>query len=280
MKEIDTVCHYYGTPDTGLWEGTWESVKAAKGWMRQSDGLRYAMLVFVIDGCIFAREGNHRYRIRDGRLFFVPPLRSFSLSAREGSHIVVCRFRPEEIILLKHPRLSELMRQRDQSTAHCPSLPFNEILVNFLCLMNSYKNAGNATPELFDLKKRELFYLLYNTYGIDELIKLFDPIIGAWMDFKIVVLANYQSVSNLNELAALTNCSRVLFNQRFRKAFGDSPGRWYVARKAEHILEDIKKGSLIPKELVVKYNFSSQPHFSAFCKKRFGKTIKELYRVK
>ena len=276
MRETCAISHYYGTPDTELWEGAWESIKAVKGWVRQSEGLRYAMLVFVIEGCVMATCGGYHRRLRSGRMCLVPPRRAYSLLARERSHVVVCHFRPEEIAL-QHPRLNELMSQGGQPPAYYPSLPFNEILIRFLCLLNNYKDVGNATPELFNLKKRELFYLLYNTYSLEELEKLLGPVMGTGMNFRVVVLANYMKVHSMDELAELTNCSRAVFHHRFREVFGDSPAKWCAKRKAEHIREDTRIGLLTPQELVAKYNLSSIQHLSLFCIRHLGMGIKELY---
>ena len=121
-----------------------------------------------------------------------------------------------------------------------------------------------------------LFLALKNSYSKKELAAFFSPILGKNIDFKEFVYANYNSVKNLQEFADLAKCSLSVFCREFKKNFGESVYQWILKRKSQYVLQDILSSSIPFQELADKYQFSSQAHFTKFCKQRYNLTPKDL----
>ncbi|MDD4820915.1 MAG: helix-turn-helix transcriptional regulator [Flavobacteriales bacterium] len=113
-------------------------------------------------------------------------------------------------------------------------------------------------------------------YSKEDLALLFYPLLSKNTDFKSFVMSNFRSVTSVAEFAKKYNCSISTFNRRFKIFFGENAFAWINRHRVEHIKEDLENTSTPFATLAHRYGFSSQAYFSAFCKKQFSLTPKQI----
>ncbi len=152
-------------------------------------------------------------------------------------------------------------------------LPIKYSLMRFL---EFFRMSDLNKPELNSWCHDGLFLLLKNSYSKKDLADLFFSVLGKNMNFKEFVYANYNSVRNLQEFAGLAKCSLSAFCREFKENFGESAYQWILKRKSKYVLQDIISTTIPFQELADKYKFSSQAHFTKFCKQWYNMTPKDL----
>ncbi len=125
-------------------------------------------------------------------------------------------------------------------------------------------------------KQNGLFLIMKDSYSVQELSAFFSEIKNQDMEFKEFVYSNYRNVRSVMEFADLAKCSLSVFCREFKKHFGESAYQWMLKRKSQYVLQDILQTSIPFQELADKYQFSSQAHFTKFCKQRYNLTPKDL----
>lgn len=125
-------------------------------------------------------------------------------------------------------------------------------------------------------KQNGLFLIMKDSYSVQELSTFFSEIKNQDIEFKEFVFSNYRNVRSVMEFADLAKCSLSVFCREFKKHFGESAYQWMLKRKSQYVLEDILQTSIPFQELADKYQFSSQAHFTKFCKQRYNLTPKDL----
>lgn len=125
-------------------------------------------------------------------------------------------------------------------------------------------------------KLNGLFLIMKDSYSVQELSTFFSEIKNQDIEFKEFVFSNYRKVRSVMEFADLAKCSLSVFCREFKKHFGESAYQWMLKRKSQYVLEDILQTSIPFQELADKYQFSSQAHFTKFCKQRYNLTPKDL----
>lgn len=89
--------------------------------------------------------------------------------------------------------------------------------------------------------------------------------------FEDKVLANYNSVKTLNELA--TNCGYKCirtFTRHFKKSFKQTPYQWLLERKMEEIHSMVLTSDFTITEIARMYEFKSVSHLVTIFSKRYG----------
>lgn len=89
--------------------------------------------------------------------------------------------------------------------------------------------------------------------------------------FEDKVLANYNSVMTLNELA--TNCGYKCirtFTRHFKNSFKQTPYQWLLERKMEEIYSMVLSSDFTITEIALMYEFKSVSHLITIFSKRFG----------
>lgn len=124
----------------------------------------------------------------------------------------------------------------------------------------------------FELKMKELFFLLraYNTK--EDLADFFSPLLTDDMDFYNFVLNNYQSIKTVKELAFLADYSLTGFEKKFKKVFGMSAHQWMKNQLSSRLYHEISCSRKSFIEISDMFGFSSSAHLSNFCKTVFGAT--------
>lgn len=89
--------------------------------------------------------------------------------------------------------------------------------------------------------------------------------------FEDLVLKNYMSARNVNELAKKCryDCVRT-FTRHFKKSFGQTPYQWMLDRKMEEIQSLVLNSDMTITEIARMYEFKNVSHLVNAYSKRFG----------
>lgn len=145
-----------------------------------------------------------------------------------------------------------------------------EPMDRFLDLLTFYIEDKILCKHIQELKQTEMFMLIRTFYSKEECAALFYPILSSNMDFKNMVLDNYQKVRTVQELANICCLSLTTFNRKFRLYFKDSPYNWMLKQKAKHIHVRLRNPNIPICDIIEEFGFSSSGHFTTYCKTYFN----------
>lgn len=271
--------------ETSKDDKVWRTVFVSKGNSFSVSNLQNASITYVIKGSLIVSlkvrgESNkkNQYVVSSNELFAMHNEFSYTLSALEQCHLLVCYFYPET--LLSEQKLIEGMSLLTTAKPQDPfmTLTANKILKQYLFLIQNYLKDGIDSFYFLNTKKDELFLILFVYYVREELSRFLYFVVAGNIQFKKFVIDNYLQVKNVREFAALANYSTSGFIKKFKKYFNESPYGWMQKQKARQILIDMVGGAKPLQEIAVEYKFSSYQHFANFCKKEFGSPPTEIIK--
>lgn len=152
----------------------------------------------------------------------------------------------------------------------------NELIGRYMTNLRFVLEQNLLNNLFFEIKIKELLYLLKVTFTKKELTGLWDLYRPEFSNFYGAVVRNCRENDTVAKLAELMHYTVSGFEKRFKKTFGVSPARWLRSRKAKRIYKEVSLGSLNFKEIADRYNFSSTSTFNDFFKSTFGKTPGEV----
>jgi len=155
-------------------------------------------------------------------------------------------------------------------------LPPNQRVTDFANTMKEYIEDGLRCSFFYEIKIRELLYLLRAYYDKYEVSNFFSPIFCNDLNFSNKIYENLDRAKTVKELAHIINYSPSGFDKRFKKVFNMSPYVWLQEQKAKKIYQEINTTKKTFSELSYEFGFSSPAHFCNFCKKYFGNTPGQL----
>lgn len=91
-----------------------------------------------------------------------------------------------------------------------------------------------------------------------------------------MIIENYQKAGSIEELISISNMGRSSFFTKFKTVFGITAKRWIVKQQNLKILDEAMHPGATVKELMAKFMFDSQSHFTQYCKQNFGCTPRQL----
>lgn len=142
--------------------------------------------------------------------------------------------------------------------------------------VDGYINDQTYESSLWDLKHKELIWLLPKYYSKEELQLFFHPMIDERIPFKSLVLAHYRKAEFTDTLAEMCGYGLYTFRRIFKKEFGISPYKWLMMKRAEHIRYRLSLPYIPFCDIIDEFHFSSPAHFSSFCKQFLGDTPSHL----
>ncbi|MCD8042897.1 MAG: helix-turn-helix domain-containing protein, partial [Tannerellaceae bacterium] len=151
-------------------------------------------------------------------------------------------------------------------------LQLKTILCRFLEDMILYLQSNLINEVLYDIKIKELLFILYAYYDKKELCNCFKPILNNDFIFASFVVNNWSKVKNVKELAELSTYCETGFNKKFKKVFGVTPYKWLNEKKSAKILFDITNSGKTFKQIAEEYNFNSSQQFHDYCIRNFKKS--------
>jgi len=166
--------------------------------------------------------------------------------------------------------IDELISYGKDKSNHFEKLPIKKRINDYLVQLDQCLQEGLDSVYFQELKRHELFLLLFFYYSKQSMAKFLHCILFEDIQFRGFIMKNYQRVKNVQDLAVLANYSTSGFIKRFHRCFNESPYKWMQRQKANQILFDIREGTKSLQEIATLYNFSSYQHFATFCKIQFG----------
>lgn len=161
---------------------------------------------------------------------------------------------------------------KKKKTDRCSILQANKIVEKYMDELAQNIKEGINEEEYFDLKLKELLYLLGFTYHRSDLETLFSSAIYSANAFSAFILCNNHIYSSVGEMSRAMNYTISGFEKRFKRAFGVPPAKWMREQKAKRIYQEVYLGKYSFKEIADRYNFSSTSTFNDFYKFNFGET--------
>lgn len=273
---IHTVCYNY-VPDNKL---IWKKFHIEKN--KETEKVLYSLnesfLVFVLKGSVEFRYSDNAelQTLEEGNMLLFPPNSSFIVNNyREETTIISCRFYANRIFCECTP-ISQLSPYVKEYDSIFNPLPVHDNIKHLLVAMDVFLSDNIHCIHFHQLKKKELFYLLNFYYSKEDLARFLFPIIGKDMSFKDLVLQNYHKAQNIKELAEMTGYGYPNFMKKFQQEFHTPPYQWLINNKSKRIMDEIKSRQKTFQEIADEYGFSSQSHFTIFCKRLFGYTPSQL----
>lgn len=240
----------------------------------------YSKIIFLLKGELSCSFGvYHQYIMPERHFLFLPHNCHFTFKANEDSELLVLRltqtvqfcenYQIEDLMQQTKKHLKKLSKNRSESP-HV--LKINERLIVYIRGLQATINAGLRCRCFFEIKTKELFYLLRAFYPKEELAMLFETILSPDSRFSNFVMSNYHKYSTLSEMADDMGMSLSNIEKQFAKVFRTSGYKWMNKRRAEQIYHALCTEDAPLKELAERFDFSSTSSFNDFCKNTLGDT--------
>jgi len=238
----------------------------------------YTVLCFVLAGAInLTSKKVLNMQVKKEEMALIP-LRSPSLiQAKEDSiilkiklkiNISFCDHLPFDLFLEEYGDVKDNL--------DIGILPPNKRITDFAHAVNDFVADGLKCSFFFEIKIRELLYLIRVYYDKKVVSGFFSPIFCNDITFSNKIYENIDKVRTIKELAKIINYSPSGFEKRFKKVFTVSPYVWLQEQKSKKIYHEINCTKKTFSELAYEFGFSSPAHFSNFCKKYFGDSPGQL----
>lgn len=234
-------------------------------------------LIFILSGeVVIVKDGQEKATVRAGELVFIPVSSHYVGEVIQPGEYINLSFFHDSISLCDKYMLGRYLKQEPQAPLFFEALPVREPLDLFLKQMEIYLRAGVNCKHLHDIKERELFIIFRTAYTKTEILRLFHPIMGVELDFKVAVLQHKDHVNSKKELAHLLGMSDSDLQRKFKQEFGEPVYAWLRKNKNQKILARLSYESAVIKDIVYEFGFSSAASFNKYCKSNFGCTPSEL----
>jgi AraC-like DNA-binding protein len=240
-------------------------------------GRDFNCMIFLISGRATLNYGGTTFGLSRQTLCFVPVAADFSIDADCDLTLVVNYFN-KPVDLCEKEALENLSPSVDAGP-HNPLLKSNIAVKRFVASIEFYLDAGARCRHFHEIKHKEMLFLLRYFYTKKELAGLFAPVISANLDFRNLVLKNYQQAESVRQLADACHCSVATFNRAFHRDFGEKPLVWLQKQKLKYIVGKLSDINIPLGDIISEFGFSSPGHFTVFCKKHLNATPTE-YRKK
>jgi len=248
----------------------WERLSLPKDYYFERQLFCDPMIFFIINGSVNLKINDvEEYKVSSHEMFMAQCDNSYEITILEQTQLLTCRV-PIEAWYAEQKWIDRLIPNEENVSDTFLKLPINEVMKNYLVLMDVYLNEKIYSYDFFEMKRQEMFFLLFFYYQKNELVQFLHCILSKDIQFKKFVMANYLNAGNVQALAKLANYSTSGFIKKFQKCFNDSPYKWMQKQKAKLISFEINRGVKSLQEIANEYKFSSYQHFSVFCKAQLG----------
>jgi AraC-like DNA-binding protein len=240
------------------------------------EGLNHNYIGFILEGEQMVDCDEFKQRLfGPGDMVVVPKMAKFAVRAVTKGRMLICAFDVPKNICDKFSVKSywPLCKELDYDFRPMKMVPQ---LVSFVDTLVYFLQQGVNCEHFHEMKQQEMFLLFRWFYTKEQIAELFYPMIGCSLDFKALIIENYNKVAHVDELARLSHMSRSSFDEAFKKEFGVSAGKWLLQRKAQNVLYHMSEPGVTLSDIMVRFDFSSPSHLTRFCKQHFGRTPREI----
>lgn len=254
----------------------WESLILPKGYCLESQLFQGPVVFFIITGGVKI-EINHveEHTVFSQEMFMAQNDIFYGITMMEQTHILIC-YVPVETWFIEQKWIDELVAEGADVSEEFFKLPIKRVIARYLSLLNLYLKEGIYSSYFFEIKRQELFFLLFFCYRKHDLVRFLQCILSRDMQFKKFVMDNFSNARNVRELAKYANYSTSGFIKKFQRCFNESPYKWMQKQRAKQISVEINRGIKSLQEIADEYKFSSYQHFSVFCKAQLGLSPTEI----
>lgn len=235
-------------------------------------------LIFILEGeMLITKDRGESRSVSGGEFMFMPFHSDYEIQIRRSGRCIYMSFFYNDIQLCDKYLLESYRKQVKDFQPVFEPLPVREPLTYFLESMRCYLEAGVNCKHLHALKEKELFIILRTSYGREEVVNLFYPIIGRDINFKGAVLSNAEKAGSREELATLLNMSVPDLTRKFNLEFGEPVYTWLMKQKKRRVQERASLPGVSIKDIIHDFNFSSAANFNRYCKQNFGCSPTDLF---
>ncbi|MCD8264888.1 MAG: AraC family transcriptional regulator [Tannerellaceae bacterium] len=199
-------------------------------------------IIFILEGKFHLSYGQCKEEdVTDGKMVLIPGGCHCCIQAEEKGRFMICRLRGNIQFCDQFP-FEKLCRDSSSTEPDTIHLTIHQRLQAYLKNLSDFIEDGMKCIYYYEIKLKELFFLLRAYYTREELRGFFQPLVSNDMQFSDFVLKNYHKVKNVKEFAELANYSISGFEKKFKKVFKVSAYKWMTEKKASHILHEIHTG--------------------------------------
>lgn len=211
--------------------------------------------------------------ISEGDLVFIPRQASFKIFALKQTHLIIHLFdhttcHPENCILnflFTHKKRTDI-----RNHYNC-KLDSNKSIQTFMDSISNYLINKIDDVFLWNLKHKELIWILSCYYPPLALQSFFHPMIDEEVPFKSLVLSHCMNARTAKELALMCGYGMETFRRLFNKEFQMPVYQWIQIKKTEQIYFRLSLLHLSLKEIAEDIGMSPQ-QLNRFCKEKLGDT--------
>ena len=156
------------------------------------------------------------------------------------------------------------------------SLELREPLLSCIKSIVFLIRGGALCNHMIRLKMKEIFLYYKYYYSVEELAKMFYPIVTKQMEFFIKIQGAAPRAKTVKELAELSGYSLSNLKAHFKPYFGETPYNWLLTRKLDSIRMSLADDTKPLKLIVYEFGFSDQSHLNNFCKRYLGGTALQV----
>jgi AraC-like DNA-binding protein len=240
------------------------------------EDVNHNYLGFILEGdqLLDCNEFKER-RYKAGEIVMVPKRAKFTSRALTKGRMLICMFDIPKNICDKFNMQSYWPMCQEIKYDFRP-IEITPQMATFIDTLVYYLQQGVNCEHFHEMKQQEMLLILRWFYTKEQIAELFYPMIGHSLDFKALIIENYNKVTSVNELAELSRMSRSSFDEAFKKEFGVPAGKWLSQRKAQNVLYQMSKPGTTLSDIMIRFDFSSPSHLTRFCKQHFGHTPSEI----
>lgn len=231
-------------------------------------------IVILLNGDIdisFERVENGR--MSAGEMVVLPPCSRVVIKSVAFAELLVFRLRTNTQLCDRYS-LEKLYEETDYDVKgfedNLNTLRVNQKVVDFVRTLAESIGEGLRCIYFFEIKIKELFFILRAYYPKKALAAFFHSLLSADSGFLYFVLENYSKAHSVKEFAQLAGYSLSGFDKQFRKVFGMSAYQWLKQKRLKSIYHDINCSPKTLREICEDHDFSSLSQFNDYCKKNFG----------
>lgn len=116
--------------------------------------------------------GGYDDSFPEGHLMVIPAGTPYVVTAREDTEYIICRV-CNNLHLCEEFSLEKLFHEEDTNDYECRSLPFCEAMQYYVEMVYQYLQDGIRCRWFFEVKMKELMFILRNYYTKEELKHFF-----------------------------------------------------------------------------------------------------------
>ncbi|MDL2243282.1 helix-turn-helix domain-containing protein [Bacteroidales bacterium OttesenSCG-928-J19] len=244
-------------------------------------------IVFFMEGRIkFVFNDFPGYEGQKGQFLFLPSGGKYSYQVISNTMVLIFRL-SGQIRLCDMFNIEELYCAAEEVGEFQPRtqsrfsvLDINPRMWHFLDGMKDYLSDGMRCRSFFDLKLKELFFILRMYYTKEELYGFFFLILSEDSAFSEYIRLRWQCFHTIQELADSMNLSHKQFCAKFVSVFGKHPQKWISEAKARIIHNEIISTTKQFKQIAAENGFVHETIFTRFCKRELGLTPTQIREKK